>query len=49
VQVYVQDGRLRLRALWGPLRTVLFGKEKGFVLAQAQVREPGPTLCPVHA
>lgn len=40
VQVYVEDSRLRMRALWGPLRTRLFNKEKGLVLLPAQDGHP---------
>ena len=40
VQVYVEDGYLRMRALWGPLRTKLFGKEKGLILTQAHDCHP---------
>ena len=40
VQVYVEDSRLRIRALWGPLRTRLFTKEKGLVLSPARDGHP---------
>ncbi|KAM3571505.1 hypothetical protein VYU27_006447 [Nannochloropsis oceanica] len=40
VQIYVQDSRLCMRALWGPLRTRLFTKEKGLVLSPARDGHP---------
>lgn len=40
VQIYVEDSRLRMRALWGPLRTRLFTKEKGLVLSPARDGHP---------
>ena len=35
-QIYVEDSHLRMRALWGPLRTRLFTKGEGLVLVSGE-------------